>query len=158
MRLGNLIKKELIIKETKAKSRDEIIKEVVQFLKRKDLINNEKELIQKLIEREDQATTAVADGIAIPHCKSRSLEEPLIALAVSREGVDFNSTNKKPTYIFFFLITPENQPTKHLQVLALIAHLAKKGLSLAKRILSTKNEQEILEVIKEEEFSGSGGK
>lgn len=158
MRLSNLIKKDLIIRETIAKSRDEIIKEVVQFLKKKNLISNEKELIQKLIERENQATTAVADGIAIPHCKSRNLDEPIIALAISKEGIDFNSTNKKPTYIFFFLITPEAQPTKHLQVLALIAHLAKKGMSLAKRILETKSEQEILEIIKEEEFSRSGGK
>lgn len=158
MRLSNLIRKDLIVKEVKAKSRDEIIKEIVEFLKKKDLIGNEKELIQKLIERENQATTAVADGIAIPHCKSKNLEEPIIAIAVSKEGVDFNSTNKKPTHVFFFLITPENQPTRHLQILALIAHLAKKGLSIAKRILNTKNEQEILEIIKEEEFTGSNGK
>jgi len=158
VRLSNLIRKDLIVKEVKAKSRDEIIKEVVEFLKKKDLIGNEKELIQKLIERENQATTAVADGIAIPHCKSKNLEEPIIAIAVSKEGVDFNSTNKKPTHVFFFLITPENQPTRHLQILALIAHLAKKGLSIAKRILNTKNEQEILEIIKEEEFTGSNGK
>jgi fructose-specific phosphotransferase system IIA component len=158
VRLSNLIRKDLIVKEVKAKSRDEIIKEIVEFLKKKDLIGNEKELIQKLIERENQATTAVADGIAIPHCKSKNLEEPIIAIAVSKEGVDFNSTNKKPTHVFFFLITPENQPTRHLQILALIAHLAKKGLSIAKRILNTKNEQEILEIIKEEEFTGSNGK
>ncbi len=158
MRLSNLIRKDLIVKEVKAKSRDEIIKEVVEFLKKKDLIGNEKELIHKLIERENQATTAVADGIAIPHCKSKNLEEPIIAIAVSKEGVDFNSTNKKPTYVFFFLITPENQPTRHLQILALIAHLAKKGLSIAKRIIKARNEQEILEIIKEEEFTGSNGK
>jgi len=158
VRLSNLIRKDLIVKEVKAKSRDEIIKEVVEFLKKKDLIGNEKELIHKLIERENQATTAVADGIAIPHCKSKNLEEPIIAIAVSKEGVDFNSTNKKPTYVFFFLITPENQPTRHLQILALIAHLAKKGLSIAKRIIKARNEQEILEIIKEEEFTGSNGK
>ncbi len=158
MRLSNFIKKELIIKEATAKSRNEIIKEVVQFLKKKDLIENEKELIQKLIERENQASTAVADGIAIPHCKSKNIDEPILVVALSREGIDFNSTNKKPTYIFFFLITPEDQPTKHLQILALIAHLAKKGSALAKRILATKNEQEILEIIKEEESTGSGGK
>lgn len=158
MRLSNLIRKDLIIKETTAKSRDEIIKEVVQFLKKKNLITNDMELIKKLIERENQATTGVADGIAIPHCKSKNIEEPLIAIAISKEGVDFNSANKKPTHLFFFLITPEDQPTKHLQVLALIAHLAKKGLPLTKRIINTKNEQEILEIIKEEEFLGSGGK
>lgn len=158
MRLSNLIKKDLIIKRVNAKVRDEIIKEVVEFLKKKDLIGNEKELTQKLIERENQATTAVADGIAIPHCKSKNIKDPIIAIAVSKEGVDFNSTNKKPTYIFFFLITPENQPTKHLQILALIAHLAKKGLPIAKRILNAKSEQEILEIIKEEEFTGSNGK
>lgn len=158
MRLSNLIKKDLIIRDATAKGRDDIIKEVVHFLKNKNLISNEKELIQRLIERENQATTAVADGIAIPHCKSKNLEEPVIALAISREGIDFNSANKKPTYIFFFLITPENQPTKHLQVLALIAHLAKKGMTLARKILEAKNEQEVLEIIKEEEFSGSGGK
>lgn len=158
MRLSNLIKKDLIIKETTSKNRDGIIKEVVQFLKKKNLISNEMDLIRKLIERENQATTGVADGIAIPHCKSKNIEEPLLAIAVSKEGVDFNSANKKPTHLFFFLITPEDQPTKHLQILALIAHLAKKGLLLTKRIISAKNEQEILEIIKEEEFSGSGGK
>ncbi len=158
MRLSNLIKKDLIIKETKAKSRDEIIKEVVSFLKNKNLVHEEKELVQKLIERENQATTAVADGIAIPHCKSKHLEEPLISLALSREGLDFNSTNKKPTYLFFFVITPEDQPTKHLQVLALIAQLIKKGGNLAKRILKAKDEHEILNIIKEEEFSTGGGK
>ncbi len=158
MRLSNLIKKDLIIKETKAKTRDEIIKEVVSFLKNKNLIHEEKVLVQKLIERENQATTAVADGIAIPHCKSKHLEEPLISLALSREGLDFNSTNKKPTYLFFFVITPEDQPAKHLQVLALIAQLIKKGGNLAKRILKAKDEKEILNIIREEEFSVGGGK
>ncbi len=158
MRLSNLIKKDLIIKETKAKTRDEIIKEVVSFLKNKNLVHEEKELVQKLIERENQATTAVADGIAIPHCKSKHLEEPLISLALSREGLDFNSTNKKPTYLFFFVITPEDQPAKHLQVLALIAQLIKKGGNLAKRILKAKDEKEILNIIREEEFSVGGGK
>jgi fructose-specific phosphotransferase system IIA component len=158
VRLSNLIKKELIIREVNAKSRDEIIREVVQFLKKKELIGNEKEIINKLIERENQATTAVADGIAIPHCKSKNLEEPILALAVSKEGVDFNSTNKKPTHIFFFLITPEDQPTKHLQVLALIAHIAKKGSNLVKKIVEAKNEQDIIDIIKEEEFTRSEGK
>ncbi|MGQ9617411.1 MAG: PTS sugar transporter subunit IIA [Candidatus Aminicenantia bacterium] len=158
MRLSNLIKKDLIIKDITARNRDELIKEVVNFLKKKDLITNEKEITYKLIEREKQATTAVADGIAIPHCKSKNLEEPLISLAISKEGIDFNSTNKKPTFIFFFVISSEDQPTKHLQVLALIAQLIKKSENLAKKILKATDEQEILNIIKEEEISPGGEK
>ncbi len=151
MRIANLITEEMIINELKAKDRDGALREMVNFLQEKQKINNASELLEKLIQRENLGSTAVGEGVAIPHCKIAGLNNPILVLALSKKGVSFGSADGKPTSIFFLLISPSDNPSLNLQILAAIAQLIRKAASLPKKILAAKSSRRILEIIREEE-------
>lgn len=151
MRIANLLTEEMIIIELKAKNRDEVLREMVNFLQEKQKINNAPELLEKLIQRENLGSTAVGDGVAIPHCKISEVSSPILILAISKKGVSFGSANGKPTSIFFLLISPSDNPSLNLQILAAIAQLIRKATSLPKKIMAAKSPRRILEIIREEE-------
>jgi PTS system nitrogen regulatory IIA component len=83
------------------------------------------QLTAVLFEREKASSTAIADGIAIPHGKVELGDEVICVLGRSQNGVDFDSVDGQPTKLFFALVSPESQPTKHLRWLAHIAGLLK---------------------------------
>jgi PTS system nitrogen regulatory IIA component len=141
----------MIIPELSSQERESALGEMARFLKDKDKIRKDKELFEKLMQREKLGSTAIGDGIAIPHCKLKEAESLLLALAVSRKGVQFEALDGKPTHIFFLLISSPDDPGQSLQVLASIAHLIRKAGSLPKRIMAAKNPRKILEIIREEE-------
>lgn len=151
MRISGLLSEDKVIPDLKAKDRDDALRQMVAFLKDKEVITNETELFEKLVQRENLGSTAVGDGIAIPHCKLAEVNEPLVVLAVSRKGVPFFSLNGKPTSVFFLVISPPENPSLNLQILAAIAQLVRKVSSLPKKIIGAKTPRRMLEIIREEE-------
>jgi PTS system nitrogen regulatory IIA component len=78
-----------------------------------------------LLEREQLGSTGIGGGIGIPHGKLKALDELILGFGLSRQGVDFESMDGRPTHIFFLLITPENSTSLHLKLLARISRLLK---------------------------------
>ena len=142
---------DMIISDLMAGEREGVLKEMVGFLKKKDRIVKEKDLYEKLLQRELLGSTAIGDGVAIPHCKMKGTKNPVVMLAVSKKGVDFHSLDGKPSFLFFLVVSSPDNPSLNLQILAAIAHLVRKSGSLLKRILEAKSLGAILDVIREEE-------
>ena len=130
---------------------EEVLKEMIGFLKKRNRITKEKDLYEKLIQRERLGSTAIGEGVAIPHCKMKGLKDPIVMLAVSEKGVNFYSIDGKPSHLFFLVVSSPDNPSLNLQILAAIAHLVRKANSLLKKVLEAKNVQDILDIIKEEE-------
>ncbi|MDH7512659.1 MAG: PTS sugar transporter subunit IIA [Clostridiales bacterium] len=151
MKIHALLKEEMVISELISQEREAVLEEMVNFLKGKEKIEKDRELYEKLIQREKLGSTAIGDGIAIPHCKLKEVEDPLLILAISRKGVHFDSIDGKPTHIFFLVISSPENPSVNLQILAAIAHLVRKAGSLTKKILQAKSSRRIIEIIREEE-------
>jgi mannitol/fructose-specific phosphotransferase system IIA component (Ntr-type) len=87
------------------------------------------ELYKALSEREYIDSTALENGVAIPHAKMEGLERPVIAIARSRKGCDFDSHDKMPTHLFFILLAPSGAFSEHIKLLARLAKvLSVKGL------------------------------
>jgi mannitol/fructose-specific phosphotransferase system IIA component (Ntr-type) len=141
----------MVIPKLKGQSRDDIVKEMVHFLKKGDKITKEKDLYEMLIKREDLGSTAIGDGVAIPHCKMKGVNNPLLSLAVSKKGVDFNSLDGLPSHIFFLVVSSQENPSLNLQILAAIAHLVRKSEILLDKILNAENAGDMIDVIQEEE-------
>lgn len=141
----------MVMLETKSEKRDDVLKELVGFVKKRQKIPKEKELFEKLIQREELGSTAIGDGVAIPHCKVKGIKDPVVALAVSRKGVDFKSLDGNPTFVFFLVVSSPENPSLNLQILAAIAHLVRKANFFLKKILEAKSISDILEIIREEE-------
>ena len=151
MKIHTLLSEEMVMPEITSADRNSALEEMVRFLKGKDKIRKDKELFEKLIQREKLGSTAIGDGIAIPHCKLKEAESPLLVLGISRKGVRFEALDGKPTHLFFLVISSPDDPGQSLQILASIAHLVRKAGGLQKRILAAKNPRKILEIIREEE-------
>jgi len=151
VKIHSLLNEGLIIPELVSQERDAALEEMVGYLKAANKITHDKELFEKLIQREKLGSTAIGEGIAIPHCKLQEVESPFLALAVSKKGVRFEALDGKPTHIFFLVVSSPDNPGQSLQILAAVAYLVRKAGSLQKRIMGAKNPGKILEIIREEE-------
>lgn len=151
MKLHNLLIKDMIIEELDSQDKEGALKEMVNFLKRRKKISKEKELYRKLLQREELGSTAIGEGVAIPHCKMKGVKNPIVLLAISRKSIDFQSLDGNPSNIFFLVVSSPDNPSLNLQILAAIASLVRKSESLLKKILNAKNASTILEIIREEE-------
>jgi len=107
-------------------------------------------LIQALVTREEASSTAIADGIAIPHGKVTLGEEVIAAFGLSREGVDFDSVDGHPTHLFFLLVSPESHPSLHLRWLAHLAVLLKDS-DLRNALRRAEKPDEVFEALDKEE-------
>ena len=85
-------------------------------------------LVETLLEREQTSSTAIADGIAIPHGRHAIGDKVVCAFGRNRDGVEFDSIDGLPTQIFFVLVSPESRPTLHLRWLAHLAVLLRNHL------------------------------
>lgn len=142
---------DMVILDLEQESREGVLREMVNYLKKKNRITKDKELYEKLVQREKLGSTAIGDGTAIPHCKMKEVKNPIVMLAISRKGVDFFSLDGKPTHLFFLVVSSPENPSLNLQILAAIAHLVRKSTSLLKRVLEAGSMSEILDIIREEE-------
>lgn len=151
MKVSNLLNQEMILSDLKSQERDGALREMVGFLKQRDRVGKEKELFEKLRQREELGSTAIGDGVAIPHCKTNSTKEPLILLAISRVGVDFHAPDGSLSQVFFLVVSPSDNPSLNLQILAAVAHLVRKAETLFQRVLVAEDAASIMNVLREEE-------
>ena len=156
MKLYNLLTQDMVIPELEARDMESVLNEMVKFLKKRKKISKEKELSEKLVQREKLGSTAIGKGVAVPHCKIKGIKDPVVMLAVSKRSVDFYSLDGKPSHIFFLVVSSPDNPTVNLQILAAIAHLVRKSKSLVKKILEARNISAVLDVIREEEEKLNG--
>ncbi|MBN2245772.1 MAG: PTS sugar transporter subunit IIA [Candidatus Aminicenantes bacterium] len=141
----------MIIPDLEARDKDEALQEMVSYLKSKNKEIKENELYEKLLQREKLGSTAIGEGVAIPHCKLKNLKDSILLLGVSKKGIDFNSLDNKATYAMFLVVSSPDNPSLNLQILAGIAHIVRKAKSLIKKIQNANTRREILDIIREEE-------
>ena len=118
MKLTEILVGDACLVDLKARTKKEAVRELAEALANSVEGLDGAELIQLLLERERLGSTAMGDGIAIPHARIESLDRLLAGFGRSREGVDFDSLDGKPTHIFFLLVAPGREGSAHLLTLA----------------------------------------
>jgi PTS system nitrogen regulatory IIA component len=108
------------------------------------------QLREMLVEREKLGTTAMGDGIAIPHARIESLDRVLAVFGLSRAGVDFDSLDGKPTHLFFLLVAPGREGSAHLLLLARLSRLLGTE-AFRTRLRNVQSTDELFRAIEEEE-------
>ena len=149
MQISQLLTPEAVQLDLQGRTREDVLREIVDHLVSvyPQLRKARDKLYRKLLEREQLEPTALENGTAIPHCKYEGLEQPVLTIARSRQGVDFGARNGKPTHLFFTVISPNRQPALHLKVLASIAHLLKDNQRV-QAMMRAENARELLEILK----------
>jgi PTS system nitrogen regulatory IIA component len=99
-------------------------------------------LVKVLLDRERLGSTGIGDGVAIPHGKFHGVNEPMISFGRSLKGLDFDSMDGQPAYLFFLLMAPENSASIHLRALARIAKILKNS-SFRKILLEAPTKEEL---------------
>jgi PTS system nitrogen regulatory IIA component len=149
MKILDVLHRETILVDLKAKEKKGAIEEMVEPLARIAGVEKE-DLVRVLMERERLGSTGIGGGIGIPHGKFQGLKSLILGLGLSRDGVDFESMDGRPTYIFFLLITPENSTGLHLKLLARISKILKND-PFKERLLQAADRDEIVSVIQAED-------
>jgi mannitol/fructose-specific phosphotransferase system IIA component (Ntr-type) len=128
MRFDEFVCFEATIPELQATDRDGAIAELVAALVQAKKISSEsaKDVTKAVIKRENEASTGMGKGVAVPHVKHPAVKNVLAAVGQSSAGIDFASLDEQPVYSVILLISPINNPDKHLQAMEnVFRHLQK---------------------------------
>ena len=127
MQIMEFLSKKAILADIKSTKKEEVIKELVDALVAAGEIEKRcrNKLIDALMTRESLGSTAIGQGIAIPHAKSDCIDKLIAAFGLSKKGVDFDSLDGELAYIFFLLVAPQDSAGPHLKALARISRLLK---------------------------------
>ena len=126
-------------------SKKQVLEELSKLAEIKLGINS-RTLLEDLIKREKLGSTAVGNGIAIPHANVATIDRPFVFVSTLVNGLDFNSTDDLPVDIIFLLIAPDNKGSEHLQALALISRLLR-NKELTTKLRGCKSSESALAVI-----------
>ncbi len=153
MRLSEIFKPQSVIHDLKAHDKKGVLEELSQVITEQEKSLNKGTLLQVLLERERLGSTAIGDGVALPHGKLRGLDKLLISFGRSIDGLDFDSIDEQPAYLFFLLLAPENSAGMHLKFLAKMSRMLKDG-NFRQRLMGAKTREEIYKIIidRDEEF------
>lgn len=152
MKILDVLRKETILTDLKAKDKKGVIEELVASVSQITGINSA-ELVRVLLERERLGSTGIGGGIGIPHGKLANLESLIMGFGLCRKGVDFESMDGRPAHLFFLIITPENSTGLHLKLLARISRILKNE-SFKKKLMKASGSDDVYSIIGEvdEEF------
>lgn len=129
--LRSLLKGKQIIPRLKAESKEGIIWELVTALHSAGKIPQVKSIYYTVMERENHLSGGLAHGFAIPHAHTDEVSEPLIAIGIKPAGIDFDSIDNKPSFLFFLILTPVNDANVHIRLLSSISRLSKQPQAMS---------------------------
>lgn len=153
MKITDLLTKETIILHLKAKTKEEVIDELVAKLKDAEVLADAQAFKEAIWAREAQSTTGVGDGIAIPHAKTAAVKRPAVAFGRSKAGIDYDALDGKPSRLFFMIAAPEGANNTHLEALARLSSMLMDA-SFRAQLESASDEEEVLRLIAEKEGEG----
>ena len=146
MKLPEIIEENNVIPELRAKDKKGVLEELAEAISRHEPSIDKGALVKVLVERERLGSTGIGDGVAIPHGKMNGVSHPIISFGRSRQGLDFDSMDGQPAYLFFLLIAPEDSSSVHLQVLAKIAKILK-NRDFRKKLMEPGTKKELYQTI-----------
>ena len=148
MKLSDFVCFEAAIPQLASSDRDEVIVEMVESLGKAGKLGtaNSNDIAKAVIARENEASTGVGKGVAVPHVKHPDISDVVATIGGCEGGVDFSSLDKKPVYSVILLLSPDDNPDKHLQAMENIFRNLQKG-DFRKFLRQAKNKEAIKEAI-----------
>ena len=150
MKVCSLLKEDHIFLDLKPGDKKQVIEEFVAAIKKRDLISNDKLILDELLKRESLGSTGLEKGIAIPHALIDEFTEPFLALAVIKKGIDFEAVDQMPTHVFLLLLGNKNNPGAQLKILAHVCRLVKET-NFVEQIMKIEDPADICSLLEEEE-------
>ena len=150
MKITDFLDIKTIIPALSHREKNAVLEELADLLAAHHSELDKKKVLDVFLERERISTTAIGEGVAIPHGKLSGVERVLGAFARSPEGVDFASLDGAATHLFFALVAPENAAADHLKALARISRLLKDE-AFRRRLMAGQSAEELFAIIVDED-------
>ena len=131
-------------------TKGEVLAELADVLDHAGRLNNRDDFLAAILKREEESTTGVGDGIAIPHAKTAAVKTPTIAFGRSEKGVDYASLDGKNADLFFMIAATDGAGQFHLEALSRLAGFLMDS-NFTTRLREAKTKEEVLSIIEEKE-------
>jgi len=126
MKLSDFVCFEATVPELQAADRDGVIVELISLLDQAGRLGKaqSQEIQKEVIKREKEASTGMGKGVAVPHVKHKTVKDVVAAIGLSSVGIDFSALDKQPVYSVILLVSPLENPDRHLQAMeSVFTHL-----------------------------------
>tara|TARA_B100000524_G_scaffold336270_1_gene226077 strand:- start:111 stop:572 length:462 start_codon:yes stop_codon:yes gene_type:complete len=145
MNINDMLSNDAFLVNFNGSSKKQVLEELSKLAAKK-LKLNPRTLLENLTKREKLGSTAVGNGIAIPHINEDNIDKPYVFVTTLITGLDFNATDDLPVDIIFLLVAPNKNGSEHLQSLALISRLLR-NKELTSKLRGCKDTEAALAVI-----------
>ena len=145
MNINDMLSADALLINFESTSKKHLLNKLCELAEKKISVKS-RNLLENLTKREKLGSTAVGNGIAIPHANVSNIEKPYVFVATLVNGLDFNATDDQLVDIIFLLIAPNNDGSEHLQALALISRLLR-NKELTTKLRGCKSTEAALAVI-----------
>ena len=150
MTLMEILSGKSVVVGLKGQNKQAILEELVDVLEVGDKITDREKVLDAVLQREEIMSTGIGHGIAIPHGKSEFVRELGGVLGIKSEGVEFDSLDGQPTFIFFLLVSPMDVSGPHIKALARISRLLK-GEAFRQELIACPDSETAIKILDEEE-------
>jgi len=123
MKLIDVLRTECVAARVQLQSKAQALEQVARVAKNSPLLKDvdEKQILAGLKEREELGSTGFGQGIAIPHCRLKSVPDFVVGIITAPDGVDFQALDKEKVRLIVFIIAPDAEPNKHIKLLSAIS-------------------------------------
>lgn len=152
MKIMDFLSKQAVSADLKGTNKEEIIRELAELLISAGEVDkkHKNKLVEILLAREALGSTAIGQGVGIPHGKSECVDKLVGAFGLSQKGVNFDSLDGEPVYTFFLLVAPVDSAGPHLKALARISRILKDKF-FRESLKTAKDEKTIIRIITQED-------
>ncbi len=148
MRLSSVVKKSLILPAMESETKFDAVSELARLLQRRKIIEDQEMVVQRVMERESLETTALGNGIAIPHARSPQVKNMVCAVGRTKEGLDFRAFDGKPTRLVFLILYPSADSSAYLLFLSALMNILQDE-SFCQKLVSAPDSGSIFNLLKE---------
>ena len=158
MKFADFIVPTAIRSEAVAEDKEGVIREMVQSLADAGAVSQDEfdSIVKAIMKREELGSTGIGRGVAVPHTKHPSVDRLVGTVAVSTEGVDFDSLDGEKVYLLFLLISPPDRPGDHLRALENISRQLRDDTFL-RFLKQSKTTEDIAQLLEEADNNQFGG-
>lgn len=146
MRLSSLTHPDLIFLDLPGADGPTVLRAFAERVVERGIVSDADQLYRRLLEREKLGTTALGQGVAVPHCKIDGLDKVVVAVGLFRKGIDFEAADGQPVRLLFLVVSPAAAAAEHLQSLAAISRWVKTDHHV-EQVLKVQEPQAIFELL-----------
>ena len=150
MRLRDMLDESTVKVELESLDKEECIEEMTDLLVRAGRVTDRAQVLSAVRTREAEGSTGIGSGVAVPHGKCANLANTVLAVGISRQGIEFDAVDGKPVKVVFLIAASASEPGKHLQMLAEVVRLVRIP-GLCTKLATAATPAEVLNLLDAEE-------